>query len=36
MGKFREKLLDWKKRLSDRHMYSVVVVLIAIAAAWGI
>lgn len=36
MGKFREKLLDWKKRLSDRHMYSVIVVIIAIVAAWGI
>lgn len=36
MGKFREKLLDWKKRLSDRHMYSVVVVLVAVVAIWGI
>lgn len=36
MGKFREKLLDWKKRLSDRRMYSVIVVLIAVIAAWGI
>jgi spore germination protein len=36
MGKFREKLLDWKRRLSDRHMYSVVVVLIAVVAGWGI
>lgn len=36
MGKIREKLLDWKKRLSDRHMYSVVIVLLAAVAAWGI
>lgn len=36
MGKFREKLLDWKRRLSDRHMYSVIIVLIAIVASWGI
>lgn len=36
MGKFREKLLDWKKRLSDRHMYSVVIVLLAAVAGWGI
>lgn len=36
MGKIREKLLDWKKRLSDRHMYSVVIVLLAGVAAWGI
>ncbi|MBP7175930.1 MAG: germination protein YpeB [Thermoclostridium sp.] len=36
MGKIREKLLDWKKRLSDRHMYSVVIVMLAAVAAWGI
>jgi spore germination protein len=36
LGKFRGKLLDWKNRLSDRHMYSVVVVLLAVVAAWGI
>lgn len=36
MGKIRQKLLDWKRRLSDRHMYSVVVVLIAVVAGWGI
>jgi len=36
LGKFREKMLDWKKRLSDRHMYSVTVVIIAVVAAWGI
>jgi spore germination protein len=32
LGKFRDKLIDWKKRLSDRHMYSVIVMLIAIVA----
>ena len=31
----RQKLLDFKKRLSDRKMYSVVVVLIAAVAMWG-
>lgn len=36
MGKIREKLQDWKKRLSDRHMYSIVVVLLAAVAGWGI
>lgn len=36
MGKFREKLLDWKKRLSDRHMYSVVIIMLAVVASWGI
>jgi spore germination protein len=36
LGKFRDKLIDWKKRLSDRHMYSVIVMLIAIVAIWGI
>jgi len=33
---FREKLLDLKRRLSDRKMYSIVVVLIATVAIWGI
>lgn len=32
----RDKLLDFKRRLSDRKMYSVVIVLIAAVAAWGI
>ncbi len=36
MGKIREKLLDWKRRLSDRHMYSIIIVLIAAVASWGI
>jgi len=33
---FREKLLDLKRRLSDRKMYSIVVVVIAAVAIWGI
>jgi spore germination protein len=33
---FREKLLDLKKRLSDRKMYSIVIVIIAAVAIWGI
>lgn len=36
MGRVRDKLRDWKARLSDRHMYSVVVVLLAAVAGWGI
>lgn len=32
----REKLLDLKRRLSDRKMYSIVVVLIAAVSIWGI
>ncbi|RXE58763.1 germination protein YpeB [Acetivibrio mesophilus] len=31
----REKLLDFKRRLSDRKMYSIVVVAIAAVAMWG-
>lgn len=34
--RIREKLLDFKRRLSDRKMYSVVIVLIAVIAIWGI
>ncbi len=30
------KLVDWKNRLKDRHMLSVVVVLFAIIIAMGI
>lgn len=33
---FREKLLDFKRRLSDRKMYSIVVVIIGAVAIWGI
>lgn len=32
----RGKLLDFKRRLSDRKMYSVVVVALAVIAGWGI
>lgn len=32
----RDKLLDFKNRLSDRKMYSIVVVLIAAVSMWGI
>lgn len=35
MNKFREKLLDFKKRLSDRHMYSIVITVIGLIAVWG-
>jgi len=31
--KIREKLIDFKKRLSDRHMYSIVLVAIALLCA---
>lgn len=33
---FREKLLDFKRRLSDRKMYSIVIVIIAAVAIWGL
>jgi len=36
VAKVREKLLDWKRRLSDRHMYSIFVVVVAVVALWGI
>jgi spore germination protein len=32
----REKLLDLKRRLSDRKMYSIVIVVISAVAIWGI
>jgi len=32
---FREKLLDFKRRLSDRKMYSIVIVLIGAVGLWG-
>lgn len=32
----REKLLDFKRRLSDRRMYSIVIVVIAGISIWGI
>ncbi len=33
--KIREKLLDFKRRLSDRKMYSIVIVAIGAVALWG-
>lgn len=36
MGKFREKLLDFKHRLQDRKMYSIVILVIAVITALGI
>ncbi|HHV58819.1 MAG TPA: germination protein YpeB [Clostridiaceae bacterium] len=33
---FREKLLDFKRRLSDRKMYSIVIVVIGAVAIWGL
>lgn len=36
MNKVRKKLLDFKERLSDRHMYSIVLVVTAIIASIGI
>ena len=36
MNKVREKLLDFKRRLSDRKMYSVVLVVVAILVAYGV
>ena len=36
VNKVRKKLLDFKERLSDRHMYSIVLVVTAIIASMGI
>ena len=36
MGKIKEKIYDWKDRLRDRHMLSLVVGLVAIIVALGI
>jgi spore germination protein len=32
----RDKLLDFKRRLSDRKMYSIVIVLVSAVSLWGI
>lgn len=32
----REKMIDWKNRLKDRHMFSIIVVLGAIVVALGV
>lgn len=36
MGKIKKKLIDWKNRLKDRHMLSIIVVLVAALAILGI
>ena len=36
MGKIREKVYDWKNRLKDRHMLTLVVTLVVIIAALGL
>ena len=36
MGKVKEKLYDWKNRLQDRHMLSLVVTLVTIIAVIGL
>ena len=36
MGKIKSKLIDWKNRLKDRHMLSIIVVLFSIIAIMGI
>ena len=36
MGKVKNKLVDWKERLKDRHMLSVIVVFFAIIVAMGV
>jgi germination protein ypeB len=36
MGKIKNKLIDWKNRLKDRHMLSIIVVLFTIIVILGI
>ena len=36
MGKIKNKLIDWKNRLKDRHMLSIIVVLFSIIIVLGI
>ena len=36
MGAIKNKLMDWKERLRDRHMLSVIVVLFSVIVAMGI
>ncbi|MFR2533845.1 MAG: germination protein YpeB [Clostridia bacterium] len=36
MGKIKEKVYDWKNRLKDRHMLTLVVVLVTVIAIMGI
>ena len=36
MGKIKNKLIDWKNRLKDRHMLSIIVVLFSIIIVMGL
>lgn len=36
MGKIKDKLIDWKNRLKDRHMLSIIVVLFTIIVILGL
>lgn len=36
MGKIKNKLIDWKNRLKDRHMLSIIVVLFTIIVILGV
>ena len=36
MGKVKDKLIDWKNRLKDRHMLSIIVVLVAALVILGL
>ena len=36
MGKIKNKLIDWKNRLKDRHMLSIIVVLFSIIVILGL
>lgn len=36
MGKIKNKLIDWKNRLQDRHMLSIIVVLVSILIIMGL
>ena len=36
MGKIKAKLIDWKNRLKDRHMLSIIVVLFSIIVILGL
>ena len=36
MGKIKSKLYDWKNRLQDRHMLSLVVTLVTVIAVLGL
>lgn len=36
MGKIRQKLLDIKERLSDRHMYSIAIIIVCVLVLMGV